>query len=303
MFKILSLDGGGSKGVYTIGVLEELEQKLGGRLHQHFDLVYGTSTGSIIGALICLGESVSTIKEHYFTLIPDIMGRWFRSTRSNCLASHSEKIFGEKKFDAFLTNIGVVATNYDQQKPLIFKSDVKFSHGRKGTFKPGFGCTIREAVEASCAAYPIFNKVEVNTSNQGIVTAIDGGFVANNPTLFAITDAHAALGEPTSNIKVLSVGVGLYLEKPINFQMEFLSKFEIAQLVSTVLTTSSVTNEQISKLLFAETDIIRINDAFLEKKHETNMIEKDKKKLDELYYLGRNSFGKFEREFEKIFLK
>ncbi|MBA3011117.1 MAG: patatin, partial [Desulfobacula sp.] len=47
-FKILVLDGGGSKGVYTLGVLKELEMKLGGLLYEHFDLIYGTSTGSII---------------------------------------------------------------------------------------------------------------------------------------------------------------------------------------------------------------------------------------------------------------
>jgi patatin-like phospholipase/acyl hydrolase len=51
---ILSLDGGGAKGFYTLGVLKGIEGTLGAPLHEHFDLVYGTSTGSIIAALICL---------------------------------------------------------------------------------------------------------------------------------------------------------------------------------------------------------------------------------------------------------
>lgn len=55
--RILSLDGGGAKGFYTIGVLKGLEGLLGAPLHKHFDLVFGTSTGSIIAALICLGQA------------------------------------------------------------------------------------------------------------------------------------------------------------------------------------------------------------------------------------------------------
>lgn len=49
--RILSLDGGGAKGFYTIGVLKGIEGMLGCRLHERFDLVFGTSTGSIIAAL------------------------------------------------------------------------------------------------------------------------------------------------------------------------------------------------------------------------------------------------------------
>jgi uncharacterized protein len=50
--RILSLDGGGAKGFYTIGVLKGIEGMLDGKLHEHFDLVFGTSTGSIIASLI-----------------------------------------------------------------------------------------------------------------------------------------------------------------------------------------------------------------------------------------------------------
>src|SRR6267378_7610996 len=52
--RILSLDGGGAKGFYTLGVLKGIEGMFGGaQLCERFDLIFGTSTGSIIGALIC----------------------------------------------------------------------------------------------------------------------------------------------------------------------------------------------------------------------------------------------------------
>jgi patatin-like phospholipase/acyl hydrolase len=54
--KILSLDGGGAKGFYTLGVLREIEAMMGGvPLSNHFRLIFGTSTGSIIAALLALG--------------------------------------------------------------------------------------------------------------------------------------------------------------------------------------------------------------------------------------------------------
>ena len=44
--RILSLDGGGAKGFYTLGVLKELEAMLGEPLHTQFALIFGTSTGA-----------------------------------------------------------------------------------------------------------------------------------------------------------------------------------------------------------------------------------------------------------------
>jgi len=55
-FRILSLDGGGAKGFYTLGVLNEIEAMMGRQpLCGHFDLIFGTSTGAIIAALLGLG--------------------------------------------------------------------------------------------------------------------------------------------------------------------------------------------------------------------------------------------------------
>ena len=45
LFRIFSLDGGGAKGFYTLGVLKEIEAMVGCALHQRFDLILGTSTG------------------------------------------------------------------------------------------------------------------------------------------------------------------------------------------------------------------------------------------------------------------
>ena len=58
---ILSLDGGGAKGFYTLGVLAQIEAILKKPLCEHFNLIFGTSTGAIIAALLSLGYKVADI--------------------------------------------------------------------------------------------------------------------------------------------------------------------------------------------------------------------------------------------------
>jgi len=109
-----------------------------------FDLVFGTSTGSIIAALIALGYKVEEIEHIYFTLIPTIMQRRFSSGRTKALKVEARKLFEAQTFSAFKMPIGIVCTNYGFERPMVFKYSVQQSHGRASTFKPGFGCTIAD---------------------------------------------------------------------------------------------------------------------------------------------------------------
>lgn len=301
-FKILSLNGGGSKGVYTLGVLNELEKSLGSPLCEHFDLIYGTSTGAIIAALLALGEKVAFIEEKYFELVPDIMGRWTRRGKSRTLRNHAEQIFNSRKFESFKTNIGIVAMNYEYQRPFIFKSNVDQAYGLKGSFEPGFGCTISEAVQASCAAYPIFDKVKLKTTNQGDQIGIDGGFIANNPTLFAIMDSNKALKIPEQDLRVLNIGVGNYVEKHINLPFRVLSKLNLARLVGKVLNANTNTTEILTKFLYPNLNIVVVNETFAQPEYGTNMAETSQIKLRLLYRLGRESFAKNEQSIANLFL-
>ena len=64
--RILSLDGGGAKGFYTLGVLNEIEAMIAPRrLCEHFNLIFGTSTGAIIAALLALGSTVAEVHRLY----------------------------------------------------------------------------------------------------------------------------------------------------------------------------------------------------------------------------------------------
>jgi patatin-like phospholipase/acyl hydrolase len=74
-YRVLALDGGGAKGFYTLGVLREIEGLVGMPLHEKFDLIFGTSTGAIIAAMLALGHSVDEIHELYKKHVVSVMAQ------------------------------------------------------------------------------------------------------------------------------------------------------------------------------------------------------------------------------------
>jgi predicted acylesterase/phospholipase RssA len=301
LFRVLSLDGGGSKGVYTLGVLREVEAIVGAPLCQSFDLIFGTSTGSIIAALVALGCQVEEIERLYFALAPSVMQHHFSHGRSVALKAEAEKLFQQRTFSEFRVPLGVVCTNHGLERPMIFKSFPEQAQGMTATFVPGFGCTIAEAVLASCSAYPFFEMVSVETVNQGKQLLMDGGYVANNPTLFALADAHQAFGKDLAEIVVLSVGVGRYNEPKKNAFHQMLFGLWPFRHMAKMFNTSSTTIEQLRTVLFPGIACVRINEAFPQPEYATDLLEADVDKLKTLHSLGRQSFARFEREFRQTF--
>jgi len=177
--RILALDGGGAKGFYTLGVLKEIEAMLDCPLYKRFDVIFGTSTGAIIASLIALGYKIDDIHDLYKEHVPTVMGKKNAASRTAALAKLASDIFGTQTFEDVKTRIGVVATRWLTERPMIFKGSVDQAHGRRGTFSPGFGVSIADAVQASCSAYPFFQRfcnnylgsVTSNRSCQGYAQA------------------------------------------------------------------------------------------------------------------------------------
>lgn len=297
-FRILSLDGGGAKGFYTLGVLREVEALLGCRLCDAFDLIFGTSTGAIIAALLALGYRVSEIVEIYRSHVVAIMSAKGRMRKSAALSDLGDRVFGARQFDEFQTAVGIVATKWAIERPMIFKAAVGQAHGRVATFVPGFGCSISEAVQASCSAYPFFNRKMVETQAGEQVELIDGGYCANNPTLYAIADATKALGVERERLRVLSVGVGEYPAKGLNVAdpMYWLGKFEEAKLIQKTFDINTQSMEQLRKILFGDVATVRVNDAYTQPDMATDMFEHDIGRLSVLSQRGAESFASREGE-------
>jgi uncharacterized protein len=295
--RVLSLDGGGAKGFYTLGVLREVEAMLGGKpLCESFNLVFGTSTGAIIAALIALGYKVSDIYDLYRTHVPRVTAPKSATKKSQALAALATEVFGETKFDAVKTGVGIVATKWMIERPMIFKGSIAQAHGRKATFAPGFGCTISDAVQASCSAYPFFKRKTVITEAGDHVELIDGGYCANNPTLYAIADATVALKTASENVRVLSIGVGSYPPPtyPIYTVRRWANRFWPIQLLQKTLEINTQSMDQLRTVLFKHVKTIRISDSYEHPDMATDLFEHDMKKLNLLRQRGVESFAKNE---------
>jgi patatin-like phospholipase/acyl hydrolase len=291
LFRVLSLDGGGAKGFYTLGVLKEIEGLTDRKLCETFDLVFGTSTGAIIAALIGLDYSVDDLLGLYRKHVIKVMGRWLPFRKSAALEELSVEVFGDKKFDAFKTNMGIVCTRWDFERPMIFKTQENQAFTGKGTFVPGFGCTIGDAVIASCSAYPFFRKKIVTTSLGERVEVADGGYCANNPTLYALSDAIESLGVPAANVRVVSIGVGEYPvpRKRWLSALRWLSYLPSVKLLQKSLEINTQSMEDLRSVLFRKVPTIRINSRYTQPEMATDMFEANRRKLDMLWQRGRDS--------------
>jgi predicted acylesterase/phospholipase RssA len=290
--RILALDGGGAKGFYTLGVLKEIEASAGRPLCECFDLIFGTSTGAIIAALLALGYSVDDIHRLYKQHVPAIMGQRTRAGRTSALARLAAEVFGTATFNDVRTRLGIVATHWHLEKPMIFKSDPALAHGRQATFVPGAGCTIADAVQASCSAYPFFEKKTVTDAKGNQLTLIDGGYCANNPTLYAIADA-VRIAASQTDLRIVSIGVGVYPE-PARWRSWFQKRFLSVQLLQKTLSVNTFSMEQLREVLFGNVQTIRINDTFDQPEMATDLLESDLNKLNALYLRGGESFAKHE---------
>ena len=121
-FNILCLDGGGAKGFYTLGFLRELEAALGVSLSSQFDAIYGTSTGSIIASLVGLGKTALETLKLYEDNVPEILGVRGPTNKSAALKRVADELYSKLEWSDFKTRIGIVATNWTKERPLIFKN-------------------------------------------------------------------------------------------------------------------------------------------------------------------------------------
>jgi predicted acylesterase/phospholipase RssA len=294
--RILSLDGGGAKGFYTLGVIREIEAMVKCPLHQEFDLIFGTSTGGIIAALLGLGRSVRDITDLYEEHVPTVMREEGRRERSLALAKLGDEVFKEDKFNKMKTGVGIVATRWVVERPMIFKTSIEQAHGRMGTFSPGFGVKISDAVQASCSAFPFFERKTVSTDKGDLVELIDGGYCANNPTLYAIADALMALKVPPESIRVVSVGVGMYPPPKRSWfsTMRWKQKLMSVQLLQKTLEINTQSMDQLRHVLFGHIRTVRISDTFEQPEMATDLFEHNMTKLNILRQRGSESFAKQE---------
>jgi uncharacterized protein len=203
-FKILSIDGGGIKGVFPAAFLSELEKSVKSPLHRYFDLMAGTSTGGIIVLGLGLGLPASRILDFYKQHGPKIFANpkgfiqhLFRPRYSpDSLREALEGVFGRTKLGDSKVRLMIPSFSADNGEIHIYKT----RHHQR--FLTDFRELMTDIALATTAAPTYFP----SHRGAGGATYIDGGVWANNPVGNAVVEATTWLGQSPGNIDVLSIG-------------------------------------------------------------------------------------------------
>jgi patatin-like phospholipase/acyl hydrolase len=202
-FQILSLDGGGLKGLFSAAVLAALEEDLDCAVADHFDLIVGTSTGGLVALALGAGRRPSEIVNFYLDKGPAIFGqkrnvlaRLFRPAhRSDRLKSELIEILGDRTLGSSDVPLVIPAYSLDAQDVYVFKTR---HHERLNRDWRDRMVDVAMATTAAPTYLP--------PHRLGNHRLVDGGLWANNPTLVGVVEAVSMFEVPLSSIHVLSLG-------------------------------------------------------------------------------------------------
>lgn len=222
IFKILSIDGGGIKGLYSTRILEKFEKKFNCKTSDHFDMICGTSTGGLITLALTSLISAADICKFYTEKgelifpkqaeikIPFIgkinKGFWkqiaFGGKFSNKgLKDALDEIFAERKIGDANNLLCIPSYSVTEAKPKVFK----FDHN-EGNLSRDNNAKMVDIALATSAAPTYFPMAELPYYNNE--QFIDGGVWANNPTLVGLLEAlncFVGKGKRYNKIKILSL--------------------------------------------------------------------------------------------------
>ncbi len=215
-FRILSIDGGGIKGVFPASFLAEVESAFSiTSVAQYFDLIAGTSVGGILALGLGLGLTARQITEFLVDLGPGVFPPGSMPTLRLLLGFERydpgplrralSKLFGEKTLGD--SQVRLLIPSFDAGKGDIHI--YKTAHSKR--LMMDYSVEAVEVAMATAAAPTYFPAYESDKN----LTLLDGGIWGNNPVALAVVEAITLLAQDPGNIDVLSLGC---TDEPLDFQ-------------------------------------------------------------------------------------
>lgn len=230
--RILSIDGGGIRGVIPGQVLVILEEKLknasgnpDARIADYFDLIAGTSTGGILTcAFLCPGD-----KDQFGQMRP----RYTAEEVVNFYLERGAGIFDTSLKDRIRSAGGLLDEKFpaaelekalkdyfgdtllsELLKPCLISSyDIMRRHGHffnqiDAKSKEGWDYLVRDVARATAAAPTYFECSKISSMTDISYPLIDGGVFVNNPALCAYAEVHNKFRIAARGMAILSLGTG-----------------------------------------------------------------------------------------------
>ena len=228
---ILSIDGGGIRGIIPAILLAEIEKRTGKQAHELFDYIAGTSTGGLLALALARPDrpegsaarfSASDLLSLYLNHGREIFSSpflWKLKTLfglagpkydGRALARVLREYLGDYKLHNALTGVLVTAYDTEAPAPIFFKS-WRAHPGNEYDF------LMAQVALATAAAPTYFPAIRLPalTPSATAMCLVDGGVFAANPGMCALADAHHRL--PSADPYVVSLGTG-DSERPIPFK-------------------------------------------------------------------------------------
>jgi patatin-like phospholipase/acyl hydrolase len=236
MHKVLSIDGGGIRGIVPAMILAEIERRTGKFTSELFDSMAGTSTGGILAlGLTRPGRggrpeySAEDLIELYETEGEEIFSRpvWHRIHSAWSVAEEkypsggieevAAKYFGDARLADALTEVLVTAYEIERREPWFFKR----RHAKDPERGRGDDFLMREVARATSAAPTYFEPLPLAVEIHGKCAFIDGGVHSNNPAMCAYVEAMKIeakkVDSEENDFLVVSLGTG-ELTRPLPYE-------------------------------------------------------------------------------------
>jgi hypothetical protein len=243
IIRILSIDGGGIRGIIPARILQRIEDGTGKPATELFHLIAGTSTGGIIGCGLVKGKTAAQMAQLYAEHGGEIFHRslWDKVTTIDGLSnpdydpSPLEAILGEELGDTWLSeshDAELLVPSYAIQLPFeqpadglgllvprapyFFKSwKAKGSKADPDDKPPELDFRLKDIARATSAAPTYFPPALIQNRADQSFGMIDGGVFANNPAMCALVSAYKLFPQ-AKNFMIVSLGTGS-LERPIPY--------------------------------------------------------------------------------------
>lgn len=275
-YNVLSIDGGGIRGVipavFLATMAEIIERKHGQSLTEYFQMISGTSTGAILAAGLATEIDVSKMQHLYANLGREVfpyqhrwsferISLWFQYGLSapKYSAAPLEKllkeVIGAETLGEVNDRVRLLVPFYDTKarSTEFFKS---YAATASGTLE--FGDVPLWEVALCSSSAPTFFPAHRLEANGRIYSAIDGGVAANNPVACALADAAKEAGSLDS-IRIVSLGTGASTRGiPLSDAQEWGALEWAIPLVDVFMDASGDVSRYIAQSLVGQQNLMRL---------------------------------------------
>ncbi|NJK76537.1 MAG: patatin [Richelia sp. CSU_2_1] len=332
--RILSIDGGGIRGIIPAQVAVRLEEKLqqksgnlDARIADYFDLIAGTSAGGILTCIylypdpenphkprwtaedalnFTIGSGRDVFKTSFWQTLKSLDGLVDEKYASDALEKYFLKNFEDCKLSELLKPCLITSYDVERRKATFFNQ----MDGRKTPDRDFF---IRDVARATSAAPSYFQIPKIRSMTGESYALVDGGVFANNPALcayaevrheFRIPDDRPDKGPTAKEMVILSLGTG-EAEKKYPYeevkdwgQVEWIEPL-IDILMSGISETVNYQLIQIYDAIEKPHQYLRINPNLLDEK-PLPIDDASEENISELVRIGKEQAEKYDAELDKL---